>query len=100
MSEDREKIVGDIEGLARATVTAYVRYINEHRDLDNVKVLTASAFYLATIVDTLSFGEDDPSQEEVLTLIAETTMIMLKDTSAIRQYMGTILKSVVGEEIH
>jgi hypothetical protein len=51
-------------------------------------VLTASAFYLAVIVDALSFDEGDPSQEEVMALIADTAMTMLKDPRIIREYMG------------
>jgi hypothetical protein len=93
----KEKIAHEIEGLATAVITAYVKHINEHQDLDNMQVLTASAFYLAVIVDALSFGEDDPSQEEMMALIADTAMTMLKDTRVIREYMGTILKSVTEE---
>jgi uncharacterized membrane protein len=95
----KEKITSDIEGLTTAVVTAYMKYINEHRGMGNVRVLTASAFYLAVIVDALTFDEGDPSQEEVMTLIVDTAMTMLKDPRIIRQYMGAILKSVL-EESH
>jgi nanoRNase/pAp phosphatase (c-di-AMP/oligoRNAs hydrolase) len=97
MSEDREKIVGDIEGLARATITAYVKYIDKHREMDNASVITASALYLAIVVDALSFEEDDPPQSETITLIIDATMGMLRDTTPIRGYMRDILKSVIGK---
>jgi hypothetical protein len=97
MSEDREKIVGDIEGLARAIVTAYVRYINKHREMDNASVITASAFYLAIVVDSLSFEKDDPPQSETIALVIDATIEMLRDTTPIRGYMAAILKSVVGK---
>jgi hypothetical protein len=97
MSEDREKIVGDIEGLARAITTAYVRYLNKHREMDSASVITASAFYLAIVVDSLTFDEDDPPQSETIALVIDATMGMLRDTTPIRGYMAAILKSVVGK---
>jgi hypothetical protein len=97
MSEDREKIVGNIEGLARAIVTAYVKYTNKHRDTDSASVITASALYLAIVVDSLTFDEGDPSQSETVTLIIDATIEMLRDTTPIRGYMRDILMSVVGK---
>jgi predicted GTPase len=97
MSEDKEKIVGNIEGLARAIVTAYVRYLNKHREMDSASVITASAFYLAIVVDSLSFEEDDPPQSETIALVIDATIEMLRDTTPIRGYMRDILKSVIGK---
>jgi hypothetical protein len=97
MSEDKEKIVGNIEGLARAIITAYVRYAKKHKDTDNASVITASALYLAIVVDSLTFGEDDPPQSEVMALIIDATTEMLRDKTPIRGYMRDILMSVVGK---
>jgi hypothetical protein len=93
----RDDATSDIQGMATAVITAYAKYISEHREIKNVSVLTASAFYLAAIVDVLSFGEDDPSQEETLTLIADATTMMLKHIGVIRRHMAAILKSVMEE---
>jgi nanoRNase/pAp phosphatase (c-di-AMP/oligoRNAs hydrolase) len=97
MSEDQEKIVGNIEGLAKAIITAYVKYTNKHKDTDNTSVITASALYLAIVVDSLSFEEGDPSQSETVALIIDATIEMLKDTTPIRGYMRDILMSVIGK---
>jgi hypothetical protein len=93
----KAKVTRDIEGMATAVITAYVKYINEHREMDNLSVVTASAWYLAAVVDALSLNENDLSQKEVVTLIADAAMIMLEDASTVREHMATILKSVVGE---
>jgi hypothetical protein len=97
MSEDKEKIVDRIDGLATTVVTAYVRYISEHRDTDSASVVTASALYVAIIVDALSYDVDDPSEEEVMSLVIEAAMTMLRDKSAIREYVKKILETVVEE---
>jgi hypothetical protein len=97
MSEDKEKIVGDIDSLAEAIITAYVKYINEHRDTDNASVMTAISLLVAIIVDTFSFEEGDLSQEEALSIIADTVMKMLKHPEIIRDYMKALLMSVVME---
>jgi hypothetical protein len=99
MSEDKEKIAGDIDGLAKTILTAYVQFVNEHRDIDNASVVTAISLLVAITVDTLSFGEDDPSQADVMSLISDAAMEMLKHPDTIRDYMKTILMSVVGEEL-
>jgi hypothetical protein len=93
----KAKVTSDILGMATAVITAYVKYINEHREMDNISVVTASAWYLAAVVDALSLNEDNPPQKEVMTLVADAAMIMLKDASTVREHMTTILKSVVGE---
>lgn len=99
MSEDKEKIVSGIDELAKTIITAYVQFANEHRDVSDATVVTAIALFVAITVDTLSFGEDDPSQAEVMSLITDTAMEMLKQPDIIRDYMKTIFISVVGEEL-
>jgi hypothetical protein len=99
MSEDKEKIVSGIDELAKAIITAYVQFANEHRDVNDATVVTAIALFVAITVDTLSFGEDDPSQADVMSLISDAAMEMLKHPDTIRDYMKTILMSVVGEEL-
>jgi hypothetical protein len=97
MSEDQEKIVGNIEGLARAIITAYVKYTKKHKDTDSASVITASALYLAIVVDSLTFEEGDPPQSETIALIIDATTEMLRDKTPIRGYMRDILMSVVGK---
>jgi hypothetical protein len=97
MSEAQEKIKDTIEELATAVTTAYVKYINEHREVDSASVLTASALYVAIITDSLSFDEGDPSQEEVLGMIVDAARVMLKDLPLIRSYIGAILYTVMAE---
>jgi hypothetical protein len=99
MSEDEEKYVAEINELTTAIITTYVRYINKHRDMDNGSVMTAIAFFVATIVDALSFGEDDPPQAEVLSILTDTVTGMLERPGAIRSYMKAILLSVKAEEL-
>jgi hypothetical protein len=98
MSEHRDKIANRIRGLAAAITTGYMKYISEHRDMDSASVVTATALFVAAIVDSLSFCDDDPSQEEIMALIAEAATRMLEDTDTIRDYMGAIFKAVMAEE--
>jgi hypothetical protein len=63
MSEDKEKIVSSIDELAKAIITAYVQFVNEHRDMDNASVVTAISLLVAITADSLSFGEDDPHRQ-------------------------------------
>jgi undecaprenyl pyrophosphate phosphatase UppP len=97
MSKDREQIVDGISGLATTIVAAYMRYVSEHRQIDNPSVLTAAAMFAAIIVDTLSFGEDDPSEEEMLTLLIDTTKAMLASKAEVRRFSGMILHTVLME---
>jgi hypothetical protein len=97
MSEDKEKIVDRIDGLATTVVTAYVRYISEHRDTDSASVVTASALYVAIIVDALSYDVGDPSEKEVMSLVIEAAMTMLRDKRSIREYMKKIVGTVMEE---
>jgi hypothetical protein len=95
--QDREKIVDTIEGLAKAVITAYVKYIDEHREIDSASVVTASGLYVAIIVESLSFDEDDPSEKEVIALVGDATMVMLKEKATLRDYMRQILQAVMAE---
>lgn len=96
MSDDRVKIVGEISGLATAIVTAYVKYINEHQEIDNASVLTACATFAAIITDTLSFREDDPSEAETLALLFETVIELLSSKGLLRSFASTIVEEVTG----
>jgi hypothetical protein len=95
MSEDREKIADTIEGLAKAVTTAHVTYIREHQEIDNAGVVTAMALFMAIVTDTLSYGDDDPSEDETLSTLTDITTEMLKNKPLIREFMGEIIKSVM-----
>jgi nanoRNase/pAp phosphatase (c-di-AMP/oligoRNAs hydrolase) len=95
MSEDQEKIADEITGLAKAVTTAYVTYINEHRRIDNASVVAAMALLMAIVTDTLSYDDDDPSEDETLSLLTDTTKEVLKSKPLIREFMGMIIKNVV-----
>jgi transketolase len=99
MSEDKEKIASSIDGLAKAIITAYVQFVNEHRDMDNASVVTAISLLVAITADSLTFGEDDPQQADVMSLISDIAMEMLEHPDVIRDYMKTILMSVMSEEL-
>jgi hypothetical protein len=99
MSEDKEKHMTEINELVTAIVTTYVRHINKHRDMDNASVVAATAFFMATIVDALSFEEGDPPQTEVLAILTGVVTAMLEHPDTIRSHMKTILLSVMAEEL-
>jgi hypothetical protein len=98
MSERRDKVADRIQGLSTAVITAYVKYISEHRDMDSASVVTATALFVAVIVDSLTFQEDDPSHEEAMALIAEAAMKMLMAPDTIRDYVKVIFTAVMEEQ--
>jgi hypothetical protein len=96
MSEDEEKTTNEIMGLAKTLATAHVEFINEHHNIGNAAVMTAASLFVAIIVDSLSFDDDDPSEEEVMTTLTEAAMSMLGNRAIIRQFMTPIIDTVVG----
>jgi hypothetical protein len=98
MSEDEEKTTNEIMGLAKTLATAHVEFINEHRNIGNAAVMTAASLFVAIIVDSLSFDDDDPSEEEVMTTLTETATSMLGNRAIIRQFMTPIIDTVVGRD--
>jgi hypothetical protein len=99
MSEDKEKIVDGITDLSTEVITAYIRYVSNHRQIDSASVLTASAFFVSVIVDTLSFGEDDPPEKEIMATLVDAATRMLESKAQIRRFTGDILKTVLEEEM-
>lgn len=98
MSESKEKIVDEITDLSTEIITAYIRYVSNHRQIDNASVLTASAFFVSVIVDALSFGEDDPSEKEIMLTLVDAAMKMLESKAHIRHFTGDILRGILEEE--
>jgi hypothetical protein len=87
-----------IQELSTAIITGYMKYISEHRDMDSASVVTATALFVAVIVDSLTFQEDDPSHEEAMALIAEAAMKMLMEPDTIRDYVKVIFTAVMEEQ--
>jgi hypothetical protein len=98
MSEDDEKVADEISELAKALATAHVRFIDKHRKIDHAAVMTATSLFTAIIVDSLSYGDDDPTEEEVMTTLTDITKRMLVRKSVIRNFMVPIIDSVVRKD--
>jgi hypothetical protein len=99
MSEDREQIVDGITDLSIEIITAYIRYVNNHRQIDSASALTATAFFVSIVVDVLSFGEDDPTEKEIMATLVDAATRMLENKTQIRHFTGDILKTVLEEEM-
>jgi hypothetical protein len=50
---------------------------------------------MAIVTDTLSYDDDDPSEDETLSLLTDTVKEVLRSKPLIREFMGTIIKNVV-----
>jgi hypothetical protein len=94
MSEDDEKVADEITELGKALITAHVKFISKHHKINNAGVITATALFMAVIVDTLSHGDDDPTEDETMEAIGDIVEKLLENRSVLR----SLTKAIVDTE--
>jgi hypothetical protein len=60
-------------------------------------VVTAVSMFIAVVIDSLSYREDDPSDEETLEIITDVVTRMLEDKPHVRQLTARLIEVVLAE---